>query len=134
MREFNFKKGDSASLERFISEDDIMHMAELSHDHNPIHVDPQYAEKTRFGRRIAHGLFCGSMISALLGNDLPGLGTIILWENMRFLLPVYIGDTIFAQVCIEDIVPEKRRIRLSFFCRNQENQIVMSGDTEVMVD
>lgn len=134
MREFNFRKGESARLERFVSEADVIKMAELSCDYNPLHVDSEYAKNTRFGRRIAHGLFCASMVSAILGNDLPGLGTIILWENMRFQLPVYIGDTILAQVCIEEVRPEKRRVRLSFFCRNQDGQVVMSGDTEVMVD
>lgn len=125
--------GAVATMQRKILESDIVQMADLSGDHNPIHLDEEYAKTTRFGKRIAHGLFCTAMISALLGNELPGLGTVIMSETMRFLAPVYIGDTILAQVKVESINPEKRRAELSFECRNQDDRQLMTGTVKVMV-
>lgn len=120
-------------MQKTVCEADILQFAELSGDYNPVHLDEAYAKATRFGGRIAHGLFCSAMISALLGMELPGLGTIILSENMRFRYPVYINDTVIAQVQVAAIDPEKNRATISFVCKNQFGKILMDGNAEVTV-
>jgi len=127
------KVGDIAQIQRKVNEADIVEMARISGDFNPVHMEDEYAKKTRFKKRIAHGLFGISMISALLGNELPGLGTIILSEQVRFLKPIYIGDTITAQVEVKSIVENKRKIILTFLCENQDKVKIMTGSTEVIV-
>lgn len=125
--------GATASLQRIVLEIDVVNMAEISGDYNSAYLDEDYAKTTRFGKRISHGLFCLSMISALLGNTLPGRGTIIVTETVRFLRPVYLGDTITAEVTVEAIEPLKDKVKLSFECRNQNGIAVMSGETLVVV-
>src|SRR5215469_6977994 len=80
------------------AEDDILLFAQVSGDHNPIHLDPNYAERSIFGKRIAHGFLIGSLISAVLGNELPGPGTIYLGQTLKFLAPIHIGDTVTVTV------------------------------------
>lgn len=133
MREGLINRGDSASAQRTIREEDITQMARISMDYNPLHLDSEYAETTRFGKRIAHGLFTVSMISALLAMKLPGKGTVILEESFRFLKHVYIDDTITAQITVDDIVYEKSRVILSFACHNQNKECVMVGGVTVVV-
>ena len=83
----NIKVGDSASLTRKVTDDDIRGFAEVTGDHNPIHLDDGYAATTRFGRRIAHGMFGASLMSAVIGNELPGTGSIYLNQTLKFLAP-----------------------------------------------
>lgn len=127
------KVGDTAQMQRTVCDADVLRFAELSGDYNPVHLDEAYAKTTRFGGRIAHGLFCSAMVSALLGMELPGLGTIILSENMRFRYPAYINDTVIAQVQVASIDPKKNRATISFVCKNQSGKILMDGSAEVTV-
>lgn len=127
------KVGDTAQMERAICEADVLKFAELSGDYNPVHLDEAYAKTTRFGGRIAHGLFCSSMVSALLGMELPGLGTIILSENMRFLYPAYIDDIITARVQVASIDKTKNRAVILFTCKNQSGRLLMDGSAEVTI-
>ena len=129
----SIRKGDIASLQRTISEYDILRMAEISGDYNPIHLDDEYAKTTSFKKVIAHGLFCAAMISALLGNELPGLGTILVSENIQYLRPVFVGDTITASVLVDDIDYETRKITLSFLCENQKKYPVVKGTAETLL-
>lgn len=123
--------GDVARLSRTITENDVIQMAKISGDYNPIHTDIEYAKQTTFGDRIAHGLFCCGMVSAVLGNELPGIGTIILSEEMKFMFPVYLEDTITAEVCVTSVNIEKKRIELVLKCTNQNGKTVMKGTTLV---
>src|SRR3984893_19548960 len=82
--------GTHATLSRTITEDDILLFALVSGDHNPIHLDAEYAERSLFGKRIAHGFLIGSLISAVLGNDLPGPGKIYLGQTLQFPAPIHI--------------------------------------------
>lgn len=123
--------GDEATLERAITESDVLDMARISGDYNPIHIDDEYANETIFGSRIAHGLFCCGMISAILGNQLPGIGTIILSEEIKFMFPVYIGDIITAKVTVNSINVVKKHIELVLECKNQNGKVVMKGTTLV---
>ena len=90
--------GDKANLKRTISAADIEAFAEVRLDHNPLHLDEKYASGTMFGQRIAHGMLAGSMFSAIIAHQLPGLGSIYLSQNLNFRHPVYIGDEIPVKV------------------------------------
>lgn len=119
--------GDTVQLTKEILEADFFKYAEASGDFNPIHLNKEYARKSIFGRRIAHGLLCTGMISALLGNSLPGEGTLILREDLSFLRPVYEGDTITASVQVVEIGLEKSKITMEVCCKNQDGIDVLNG-------
>ena len=89
-----FKPGDTASISKTITDGDIQKFADASGDHNPLHLDDEFAKATRFGRRIAHGMLSASLISAVIANQLPGQGSIYLGQTLKFVAPVFPGDTI----------------------------------------
>jgi 3-hydroxybutyryl-CoA dehydratase len=124
--------GTQATLSRTITEDDILLFALVSGDHNPIHLDAEYAEKSLFGKRIAHGFLIGSLISAVLGNDMPGPGSIYLGQTLKFLAPIHIGDTVTVVVKVVAIREDKRIITLHTDCTNQHGTLVLSGEATVM--
>jgi 3-hydroxybutyryl-CoA dehydratase len=121
------KVGDSAELSRTVTEDDIELFAKATGDFNPVHLDQAYAEKTFFKGRIAHGLLSLGFISTVLGNILPGHGTIYLSQEVKFLAPVRIGDTITARVEVIELIPEKNRVKFKTTCMNQDGKIVVEG-------
>jgi len=123
--------GTQATLSRIITEDDILLFALVSGDHNPIHLDAEYAEKSLFGKRIAHGFLIGSLISAVLGNDMPGPGSIYLGQTLKFLAPIHIGDTVTVTVKVVAIREDKRIITLHTNCTNQQGTLVLSGEATV---
>jgi len=123
--------GTQATLSRTISEDDILLFALVSGDHNPIHLDAEYAEKSLFGKRIAHGFLIGSLISAVLGNDMPGPGSIYLGQTLKFLAPIHIGDTVTVTVKVVALREDKRIITLHTDCTNQHGTLVLSGEATV---
>lgn len=123
----DFELGEKASLSKTITEADVMALAELIGDFNPLHVDEEFARKSRFGRRIAHGVFTSGLISAVLGNTLPGPGSIYLSQQIEFLAPVYLGDTITATVEVINWRPDKRIITFKTDCHNQDNKQVATG-------
>ena len=123
--------GTQATLSRTITEDDILLFALVSGDHNPIHLDAEYAEKSLFGKRIAHGFLIGSLISAVLGNDMPGPGSIYLGQTLKFLAPIHIGDTVTVIVKVVAIREDKRIITLHTDCTNQHGTLVLSGEAIV---
>ena len=127
------KIGDKASMKRVATDELIRNLAEVSGDKNLMHIDDAYAAKTVFGRRIAHGLFCLGMISNLLGTQLPGEGTVLISENIKYRLPVYIGDEIEATVEVAGLIPEKNKVSLTFACINQNGAVVLDGNTVVKV-
>ena len=126
------KVGDSVEWSRTVTEDHIKLFAEATGDFNPVHLDQSYAEKTFFKGRIAHGLLSLGYISTVLGNILPGHGTIYLSQEVKFLAPVRIGDTITARVEIMELIPEKNRVKFKTICLNQEGKIVLDGAAWVM--
>jgi len=121
------KIGDSAEISKTITAEDIELFAKATGDFNPVHLDQAYAEKTMFKGRIAHGLLSLGFISTILGNILPGYGTIYLSQEVKFLAPVRIGDTITARVEVIELIPEKNRVRFKKTCTNQEGTIVLDG-------
>jgi 3-hydroxybutyryl-CoA dehydratase len=125
--------GKSAQFSRTITDSDVMTFAEVTGDFNPVHVDEAAAAKTRFGGRIAHGILSAGLVSAAIGNKLPGAGSIYLAQTLRFTLPVRIGDTITATVAVTEIL-SKRRVKLSTICTNQNGEKVLDGEATVMLD
>jgi 3-hydroxybutyryl-CoA dehydratase len=123
--------GMEATLSRTITEEDIHLFAEVSGDHNPIHMNAEYAERTLFGKRIAHGFLIGSLISAVLGNDLPGPGSIYLGQTLKFLAPIHIGDTVTVTVKVVAVREDKRIVTLHTNCSNQHGTLVLSGEATV---
>jgi 3-hydroxybutyryl-CoA dehydratase len=123
--------GTRATLSRTITEDDIFLFATVSGDHNPIHLDAEYAERTLFGKRIAHGFLIGSLISAVLGNEMPGPGSIYLGQTLKFLAPIHIGDTVTVTVKVVEIREDKRILTLHTECTNQHGTLVLSGEATV---
>lgn len=124
--------GQRATLLRAVMAHDLTRFAEVSGDGNPVHLSDHFAAKTRFGQRIAHGMFTGSLISALIGTRLPGAGAVYLSQSFEFLAPVKIGDVIAASVEIAELIPERRRARLACECWVDATK-VLSGDAWVSV-
>lgn len=128
------KVGDTASLTRTVTDQDILAFAEVTGDHNPIHLNDAFAATTRFSRRIAHGMFGASLISAVLGNDLPGPGSIYLSQTLKFLAPVYLGDTVTARVTVTRIKDDKLIVTLQTVCENQRGEALINGEAVVLVE
>jgi len=119
--------GDSAEFSKTVSESDIYLYAGVTGDFNPAHVNEAYARKTFFKTRIAHGMLTAGFISAILANKLPGPGTIYLKQELSFLAPVHIGDTVTARVEIIEIDAEKNRVSLRTTCVNQDGKDILDG-------
>lgn len=130
----NLKVGDTASITRQITDNDISAFAELTGDHNPVHLDEEFAQTTRFGRRIAHGMWGASLISAVLGTELPGTGSIYLSQTLQFLGPVYIGDVVTARVTVTKVREDKSIVTLETVCENQGGEMIIRGEAVVLVE
>jgi 3-hydroxybutyryl-CoA dehydratase len=122
------KVGDTAEFAKTVTETDIYLYAGITGDFNPAHVNEVYAKNTFFKTRIAHGMLTAGFISAIIANQLPGPGTIYLKQDLSFLAPVHIGDTITGRVEIMELIPEKNRVRIKTTCTNQDGVIVISGE------
>ena len=129
-----FHLGEKASLSRSISEEDIGRMADISGDFNPVHMDDEFAGRTRFKGRIAHGLFSAGLISAVLGTKLPGPGAVYLKQELNFLYPVRAGDTLTAEVEVVKWRPDKRIITLKTRCQNQDGREVVDGEAVLLAE
>ena len=126
--------GQTATIQKIISEADIIAYAGLTGDFNPIHVDAEYAARTRFGTRIAHGMLTAGLVSHVLGMRLPGTGAIYLSQSLRFTAPVRAGDTIEARAEVVELVPARRWVRLKTVCQNQLGEKVIEGEALMMIE
>ena len=124
--------GMTHQTEHVITEKDIELFAEVSGDRNPLHMDEAFAKKTSFGQRIAHGALTASYISGILGNDLPGPGSIFVGLNMRFRRPVYIGSLVIVKVEVTEMQERGNRVTLKVSC-NVDGKAAISGEAMVMV-
>ena len=122
--------GQSESLMRAVVERDVSLFVELSGDANPIHLSDEFAAGTKFGQRIAHGMWTASLVSALLGTRLPGPGAVYLSQTLTFLAPVKIGDVVCARVEVVELIEERRRARLFCECL-VDGKPVLEGDAWV---
>lgn len=128
-----FTVGDSAEITKTITEADVQAFADVTGDHNPIHVDDAFAKTTRFGRRIAHGMLTASLISSVLANKLPGEGSVYLGQTLQFVAPVFPGDEVTARVTIKEIREDKPIIKLETICLNQRSEVVIRGEATVLI-
>jgi len=123
--------GMSRSLSKVIDEDVVRAFAEVSEDRNPIHLDAAAGAASLFKERIAHGMLVGSLFSALLGERLPGHGTVYLAQNLKFLAPVPLGAEVTATVAVAEIMAGKARVRLSCEAKVGD-KLVVTGEATVM--
>ena len=122
--------GQSAETSKTLTQKDIEMFAELSGDHNPVHLDAAFAAGTQFKGIIAHGMLSASFISGILGTSLPGTGAIIMGMTLKFLAPVRPGDTVRTVVTVREIIAEKRRVICQTACYVGTNQVI---DGEAML-
>jgi 3-hydroxybutyryl-CoA dehydratase len=129
MNELNV--GDAAEFSKTISETDVYLFAGITGDLNPAHINEAYAQKTFFKTRIAHGMLSAGFVSAVLGNQLPGPGSIYVRQDLNFLAPMRIGDTITARVEVVEKTTEKNRVKLRTTCVNQDGVKVTDGEAVI---
>lgn len=127
------KVGDEFSSSREISDELIRKFAEVSGDYNPIHLDDEFASHTRFGKRIAHGMLSGAFVSAVLGGELKGQTVIYLSQTLKFVAPVFIGDTVTTTSTITKIREERGIVTFKNVCTNQNNETLVKGESVIMV-
>ena len=123
--------GMERSLRKVVTDRDIELFAEVSTDRNPVHLDDAYAQDTIFQGRIAHGMLTAGLISAVIGEQLPGHGTVYLGQNLKFMAPVRPGDMVEAVVRVMGIDHARRRVTLETFCRVGDT-IVLKGEALVL--
>jgi 3-hydroxybutyryl-CoA dehydratase len=126
------KIGQCAEFSTTISQSDVLAFAELVGDRNPVHLDPEYAKHTRFGRPIAHGMLIASYISRVLATDLPGPGTIYLEQALRFLAPAFVGDTITVKVTLTEKHSGKPVFALKTVCQDGNGKVLVDGVATVL--
>ena len=121
----DIEMGMTRYIQKVITDRDIEQFAEISTDHNPVHLDDEYARDTIFEGRIAHGMLTAGLVSAVIGEQLPGHGTIYMSQNLKFLAPVRPGDLVHAEVKVIDLVIDKRRVKLDCRCEvNGKNVLI----------
>ena len=133
MRIDEFYVGQTASMKKAFDYEDVKVFADISLDNNPIHLDPDYAEHTLFGRRIVHGFLVGSLISAVFGTKLPGPGAIYLHQEMDFRKPVFHGEEITATVVVSGMKKEKSVLYFDTKCENEKGEVVIEGKAVLKV-
>jgi len=123
--------GMSRSLQKVITDRDIELFAEVSTDHNPVHLDDAYANDTIFEGRIAHGMLTAGLISAVIGEQLPGHGTVYLGQSLKFMAPVRPGDLVKAQVTVTEMDIAKRKVTMDTHCEI-DGKKVLRGEAVVL--
>ncbi|MBC8784546.1 MaoC family dehydratase [Pseudomonas fluorescens] len=124
--------GMQAFYSHTITDADVKSYAGLSGDNNPVHMSDEYAEASRFKARIAHGLYSAGFFSALFGTRLPGPGCVYLSQNLRFKKPVYLGDTVVAEICVTSINAAKKIVFFNTICR-VKGKVVIEGEAEIYI-
>jgi 3-hydroxybutyryl-CoA dehydratase len=127
----DLKPGMTASFTKTVTEDDLTTYAGVIGDYNPLHLSEEYAKSTAFGGRIAHGMLSAGFISAVLGNELPGPGTIYLGQVLKFKAPVRPGDTVTATVTVREVSVDKKRAILDAVCTDA-GKVVVEGESTML--
>lgn len=125
--------GSRFTASKKITDDVIRSFAQLSGDFNPIHIDEDFASKTRFGKRIAHGMISGALLSAVLGTEFGEKQVVYMSQTMKFLAPVFIDDTITATATVKHIREDKPVVTVETVVTNQDDQVVVSGEAVLLV-
>ncbi len=126
------KIGDFATFSKTVTEADVVNFAGICGDFNPAHLNDVEAKKGMFGRRIAHGMLSAGFISTVLGTELPGTGTIYMGQELRFVKPVFLGDTVTATCTVIERNEEKNRLKMETIVTNQDGERVITGFATVM--
>ena len=121
-----------ATYSHTVTDADVKSFAELSGDNNPLHLNDEFATNSKFGARIAHGMYLASFFPALMGNQITGPGSVYVSQNLRFKKPVYLGDTVVAEVIVSSINVTKRRVFFNTVC-SVNGYIVIDGEAEVFI-
>ncbi len=128
---YDLNVGDTASFSKSVTDYDVYSIAGITGDFNPAHINTIYASETPFGNRIAHGVLAVSLISGVLGTQLPGPGVIFIGQVCDFKRPVYVGDTITATVEVVRKDEARNRVWLRTSCTNQRGELVLDGEAEM---
>ncbi len=128
----DLKIGDKASMSKTVAESDIYTFAGITGDFNPVHVNEEFAKQTMFKGRIAHGMLSAGFISAVIGTALPGANSIYMGQELRFLAPVKIGDTVTATVEVIEKIEAKSRVILRTTVTNQAGVLVTDGKATML--
>ena len=121
----DIEMGMTRYIQKIVTDRDIEQFAEISTDHNPVHLDDEYARDTIFEGRIAHGMLTAGLVSAVIGEQLPGHGSIYMSQNLKFLAPVRPGDLVHAEVKVVDMVIDKRRVKLDCSCEVNGKKVLV---------
>jgi 3-hydroxybutyryl-CoA dehydratase len=127
------KIGDTFTVQKEVTDELVRKFADVSGDYNPIHLDEEFAAKTRFGRRIAHGMLGASFISAVLGYKLSENKIVYLSQSLKFTAPVFIGDTVTAKAVVREIREDKPIVTIDTTCENQTGETVITGEARIMI-
>ncbi len=133
IKNMDLQIGDKFSSGKQITDGVVRAFAELSGDFNPIHLDEEFAKTTRFGKRIAHGMISGALISAVLGYEFRERRVVYLNQTMKFIAPVFLDDTVTATAIVTNIREDKPIVTLETICTNQNGEIVVAGEAVVMI-
>jgi 3-hydroxybutyryl-CoA dehydratase len=125
------KVGDCDEFTKTIAEADIYMFAGVTGDLNPFHIDEEYCKKTFFKGRIAHGMLLAGFISTVVGCKMPGPGAIYVKQELKFMAPARIGDTITARATVTEVIADKNRVMLQTTCTNQNDEVVLDGQAMV---
>ena len=115
-----------------ITEKMVKSYAEVTGDHNPVHLDEEYARRNVFGSRVAHGMLVAGILSGILGTEFPGIGTIYVSQTLRFLKPVFIGDEVTFRITVSEILKGRNRVRLETVCLKRVGQVVLDGEALIV--
>jgi acyl dehydratase len=124
----NLQVGQKARRTKTVTARDVELYAEITEDRNPLHFDPDFAARTRFGRLVAQGGITSGMLNALVAMDLPGPGTVFMSQTLRYLAPTYLGDTLTAEVEVLAVKPDKPVCQLKAVITNQDGTVVLEGE------
>jgi acyl dehydratase len=127
----DFEAGQHASFRKTFTDEDVRRFVEITGDSNPLHVDDEFAARTRFGRRVIHGMLTASIFSTMVGMLLPGTGAIYRSQTIRFLLPVYLGDTVTAHFVVRSVDRARHRLEIDAWIENEAGEHVIDGTCEV---
>ena len=122
----DIKIGMTENYSQTVTDADVKSFAGISGDHNPVHMSDEYAEQSRYKKRIAHGMISSSFFSALFGTKLPGEGCVYVNQSLNFKRPVYLNDTVTAMVTVTQIDSQKRRVFFDTVCK-VKNKVVIDG-------
>lgn len=126
----DFEPGQHASFRKTLTDEDVRRFAEITEDTNPLHLDDEFVAETRFGRRIVQGMLTASLFSTVMGTLLPGTGAIYRSQTIRFLRPVFVGDTVTAHFRVRSVDRAKHRLEIEAWIENEAGERVIEGIAE----